>query len=48
MAQIFALSETDRTEVSAAVSAAEAKSAGEIVTIMAESSDTYHDVALWW
>ena len=48
MAQIFALSETDRSDVSAAVSAAEAKSAGEIVTIMAESSDTYHDVALWW
>ena len=48
MAQIFALSETDRADISAAVSAAEAKSAGEIVTIMAESSDSYHDVALWW
>ncbi len=48
MAQIFTLSDTDRAAVSAAVSAAEAQSAGEIVTIMAESSDNYHDVALWW
>lgn len=48
MAQQFALTEADREAVSAAVSAAEGHSAGEIVTIMAERSDTYHDVALIW
>ena len=48
MAQQFVLSDADRAAVSAAVSAAEARSAGEIVTIMAERSDDYHDVALWW
>ncbi len=48
MAQQFALTEEDRTAVSAAVAAAEARSAGEIVTIMAERSDSYHDVALLW
>ena len=48
MAQHFALTEADHAEVSAAVSAAEGHSAGEIVTIMAERSDSYHDVALVW
>ena len=48
MAQHFALTEAERDEVSAAVSAAEQHSAGEIVTIMAERSDSYHDVALLW
>ena len=48
MAQQFVLSDADRAAVSAAVSAAEARSAGEIVTIMAERSDDYHDLALWW
>ncbi|MDL2352629.1 MAG: hypothetical protein QFC78_07270 [Pseudomonadota bacterium] len=48
MAQQFALTEADREAVSAAVSAAEGHSAGEIVTIMAERSDNYHDVALVW
>ena len=48
MAHNFALSDADRAAVSAAVSDAESHSAGEIVTIMAESSDSYHDVALWW
>ncbi len=48
MAQQFILSDADRLAVSATVSAAEAQSAGEIVTIMAERSDDYHDVALWW
>ena len=48
MAQQFALTEADREAVSAAVSAAEGHSAGEIVTIMAERSDSYHDVALVW
>ena len=48
MAQQFALTESDRAAVSAAVADAEGHSAGEIVTIMAERSDSYHDVALLW
>lgn len=48
MAQQFSLSETDRAAVSAAVAKAEEATAGEIVTIMADRSDSYHDVALWW
>ena len=40
------LSESDHELVSAAVRAAEAKSAGEIVTIVAPRSDAYHDVGL--
>ena len=42
------LSEADHDRVSAAVSAAEARSAGEIVTIVTERSDGYWDVALAW
>ena len=48
MAQHFTLTEAEREAVSAAVSQAEDHSAGEIVTIMAERSDSYHDVALVW
>lgn len=48
MATHFILTDADREAVSAAVSGAEDQTAGEIVTIMADSSDTYHDVALWW
>ena len=48
MAQQFTLTEAERDAVSAAVSAAESRTAGEIVTIMAEQSDSYHDVALVW
>ena len=48
MAHHFALTDADRTAVSEAVAAAELRSAGEIVTIMAERSDSYHDVALLW
>ena len=48
MAQQLALTESDRAAVSAAVSAAEDHSAGEIVTVLAERSDSYHDVALLW
>jgi len=48
MAQTFSMTGADREAVSAAVARAEAKSAGEIVTIMAERSDDYHDLALWW
>ena len=39
-------SETDHDKVTQAVRAAEAKSAGEIVTIVAARSDAYHDVGL--
>jgi putative membrane protein len=48
MARHLILTDADRAAVSAAVARAEESSAGEIVTIMAERSDDYHDVALWW
>jgi putative membrane protein len=44
----FRLSEADHERVSAAVGAAEAHSAGEIVTIVTDRSDGYTDVALAW
>ena len=43
-----AMTEADHGRVSAAVHAAEAGTAGEIVTISADSSDRYLDIALWW
>lgn len=42
------LDDTGRQRVADAVAAAEAGSSGEIVTILAERSDSYHDVALVW
>jgi putative membrane protein len=42
------LSDADHDRISAAVHAAEARSAGEIVTIVADRSDGYSDVALAW
>lgn len=48
MANSFSLTDADRAAISAAVARAEEHTAGEIVTIMAERSDRYHDVALWW
>ena len=42
------MTDADRDRVSAAVAAAEAGSAGEIVTIHAAASDDYHDIALIW
>ncbi|MEQ1498766.1 MAG: hypothetical protein ABL914_08880 [Novosphingobium sp.] len=48
MAAQFILTEADRAAVSQAVARAEDQTAGEIVTIMADRSDSYHDVALWW
>ena len=42
------LSEVDHAKVTAAVTAAEAHTDGEIVTVVAGSSDKYHDVALHW
>lgn len=48
MAHPAPLSEADRTRIGAAVTAAESNSAGEIVTILAERSDEYREVALAW
>ncbi len=42
------LTDTDRQQIADAVAAAEAASAGEIVTIVTPQSDTYRDVALAW
>ncbi len=42
------LSEAEHLAVSAAVSAAEAETAGEIVTVVTDRSDGYSDVALAW
>jgi putative membrane protein len=42
------ISEEDHDRVSAAIAGAEAKSDGEIVTMVSELSDSYHDVALHW
>jgi len=42
------LSESEHAAISAAVAAAEEHSAGEIVTVLADRSDGYTDVALWW
>ena len=42
------LSEADRAKVTAAVTAAEARSAGEIVTVLTGQSDGYSDIALAW
>lgn len=43
-----AMTAADHKLVSDAVAAAEANSAGEIVTIITPRSDPYHDVALMW
>lgn len=48
MARPFIMSETDHDRVTAAVAAAEAHTAGEIVTIVTDRSDGYVDVALAW
>lgn len=48
MGQALVLTEADQDRVSAAVSAAEAHTSGEIVTIIARRSDGYADVALAW
>ncbi|MDE2404039.1 MAG: hypothetical protein KGM17_04900 [Sphingomonadales bacterium] len=44
----FALTDADRGRIAAAVTAAEARTSGEIVTILADASDRYEDVALTW
>ena len=48
MATRLTMTNADRARVGEAVARAEAASAGEIVTILAESSDDYGDVALAW
>lgn len=48
MAQKLILSDDERDAIGAAVAAAESRSAGEIVTIIAERSDSYHDISLIW
>ena len=45
---VMNLSEADHDKVSAAIAAAEGKSAGEIVAVATRISDSYHDVALHW
>jgi putative membrane protein len=42
------LSGEDHARVSAAIAAAEGSSAGEILAVVTETSDSYHDVALHW
>ncbi|MEY2927590.1 MAG: hypothetical protein RL367_2067 [Pseudomonadota bacterium] len=48
MAKSVALDDAGRLAISQAVHDAEAGTAGEIVTIIADRSDRYQDVALWW
>jgi putative membrane protein len=45
---MHSLSEADRDRVTAAVTAAESSTAGEIVTVVTERSDGYSDVAFAW
>jgi putative membrane protein len=45
---VMRLSEADHQVVSAAIAAAEANTAGEIVAVATPISDSYHDVALHW
>lgn len=48
MAADITMTEDDRARIAAAVTAAEAATSGEIVTILAARSDDYDDVALGW
>ncbi len=45
---VMRLSDADHDRVSAAIAAAEGETAGEIVAVVTETSDAYHDVALHW
>ncbi len=45
---VMQLSEADHDKVSKAISAAEATTDGEIVAVVSELSDPYHDVGLHW
>jgi putative membrane protein len=48
MAQKFTMTDDDRQKISDAVSAVERQTAGEVVTIVTEQSDSYAEVALLW
>ncbi len=48
MAHKFTLTKADRVRIGAAVTAAEAQTSGEIVTIITDQSDSYADWALIW
>jgi putative membrane protein len=48
MATRITLGEDDRARIATAVTAAEAHTSGEIVTILADHSDEYADIALIW
>ncbi len=48
MAQRATLSDSEHLRISQAVHDAEQQTSGEIVTIIADHSDRYADVALWW
>src|SRR5258708_39505111 len=48
MAKIATMTEAGRIRVGEAVTAAESRSAGEIVTIVTGQSDDYADIALIW
>lgn len=48
MATSSTLTDADRARVGAAVESAEALSSGEIVTVLADRSDGYSDIALAW
>jgi putative membrane protein len=45
---VMRLSEADHARVSTAIAAAEGTTAGEIIAVVTEASDPYHDVALHW
>ena len=42
------MNDADHAKVSAAIAAAEGSTAGEIVAVVTDTSDPYHDVALHW
>jgi putative membrane protein len=48
MAETNVMNAADHAKVSDAVHAAEQGTSGEIVTIVADHSDRYLDIALWW
>ena len=48
MARIAAMTDADRAMVSAAVTAVERHTAGEVVTIVTAQSDDYADIAMLW
>lgn len=48
MVQRLYFTQADHDRISAAVAAAERESDGEIVTIVAQNSDAYHDAGLHW